>query len=427
MKKLVSLAMAALLVAVAGCSGGGQSATPSDGQKSGAATGEKVTLTYALWDKNQMPAMEEIAKKFHEANPNVDIKIELTPNKQYWTKMEAAATGGTLPDVFWINGPRIIKYAANDVLLPLDEQIKADGVDLGNYPKALVDLYTYDGKTFALPKDFDTIGLWYNKKLFDDAKVSYPDETWDWNKLKEAAKKLTDEKKGIWGIAAAPYGQDNYYNTIFQAGGSVISEDRKSSGFDKPETIEGLKLWVDMINDKVSPSAAQMSETESTQLFESGKVAMVYSGSWMASAFNGNEYTKDKVDVAYLPKGKENTSVIHGLGNVIAANTKHPKEAWEFVKYLGSKEAAEIQASKGAAIPAFNGTQDTWVKSMPNFNLKIFIDQAANAKAYPISKDTAKWAKLETDYMTKAWAGQMSVEDAAKELAQKMNELLAQE
>lgn len=426
MKKLVSIAMAALLVAVAGCSGGGQSSAP-DGTTDSAASGEKVTLTYALWDKNQMPAIEEMAKKFNEKNPNVDIKIELTPNKQYWTKMEAAATGGTLPDIFWINGPRIIKYADNDMLLPITDQIKADGIDLNNYPKALVDLYTYDGQNYALPKDFDTIGLWYNKKLFDDAKVPYPDETWDWNKLKEVAKQLTDEKKGVWGIAAPPYGQDGFYNTIYQNGGYIISEDKKTSGYDKPETIEGLKFWTDLINEKASPTAAQLSETEATQLFESGKIAMMYNGSWMASAFHKNEYTKDKVDVTYLPKGKENTSVIHGLGNVISANTKHPKEAWEFVKFLGSKEGAEILAKSGAAIPAFNGTQDTWVQSMPNFHLKIFIDQAATAKPYPISKDTAKWAKLETELMTKAWAGQMSVEDASKELAQKMNEMLSQE
>lgn len=427
MKKLVSIAMAALLVAVAGCSGGGPSSAPAGTTGQPAASGEKVTLTYAMWDKNQMPAIEEMAKKFNEKNPNVEIKIELTPNKQYWTKMEAAATGGTLPDIFWINGPRIIKYAANDMLLPITDQIKADGVDLNNYPKALVDLYTYDGQNYALPKDFDTIGLWYNKKLFDEAKVPYPDETWDWNKLKEAAKQLTDEKKGVWGIAAPPYSQDGFYNTIYQSGGFIISEDKKTSGYDKPETIEGLKFWTDLINEKVSPTAAQMSETEATQLFESGKVAMMYNGSWMASAFSKNEYTKDKVDVTYLPKGKENTSVIHGLGNVISANTKHPKEAWEFVKFLGSKEGAEILAKSGAAIPAFNGTQDVWVQSMPNFNLKIFIDQAAVAKPYPISKDTAKWAKLETELMTKAWAGQMSVEDASKELAQKMNEMLSQE
>ncbi|AWX55182.1 sugar ABC transporter substrate-binding protein [Brevibacillus brevis] len=426
MKKLVSIAMAALLVAVAGCSGGGQSSAPA-GTTDSAASGEKVTLTYALWDKNQMPAIEEMAKKFNEKNPNVDIKIELTPNKQYWTKMEAAATGGTLPDIFWINGPRIIKYADNDMLLPITDQIKADGIDLNNYPKALVDLYTYDGQNYALPKDFDTIGLWYNKKLFDDAKVPYPDETWDWNKLKEVAKQLTDEKKGVWGIAAPPYGQDGFYNTIYQNGGYIISEDKKTSGYDKPETIEGLKFWTDLISEKASPTAAQLSETEATQLFESGKIAMMYNGSWMASAFHKNEYTKDKVDVTYLPKGKENTSVIHGLGNVISANTKHPKEAWEFVKFLGSKEGAEILAKSGAAIPAFNGTQDTWVQSMPNFQLKIFIDQAAAAKPYPISKDTAKWAKLETELMTKAWAGQMSVEDASKELAQKMNEMLSQE
>ncbi|MEJ8548313.1 ABC transporter substrate-binding protein [Brevibacillus borstelensis] len=431
MKKWVSAAMAALMVAVAGCSGGGSDTAPNGGStanQSGSATsGEKVTLTYGVWDKNQMPAMEEIAKTFTQAYPNIEVKIELTPHKQYFTKMDAAATGDSLPDVFWMNGPNIVKYASNGMLLPLDDKITADGVDMNNYPKALVDLYTVDGVRYGFPKDYDTIGLWYNKKLFDEAKVAYPDETWDWTKLREAAKKLTDPQKGVYGIAARPWGQENFYNTIVQSGGYVISEDKKTAGFDKPETIEGIKFWVDLINEKVSPTVAQMEETDASQLFESGKLAMLYDGAWMASQFAQNEYTKDKVDVAVLPKGKEATSVIHGLANVIAANTKHPNEAWTFVKYLGSKEAAEIQAKAGAAIPAFNGTQELWVKSIPQFNLKVYIDQAAAAKPYPVSKETSKWVQLEKEYMTKAFTGEMNVEEAAKALAAKMNELLAQE
>jgi multiple sugar transport system substrate-binding protein len=438
MKKWVSVTIAALLMAVAGCSSQTQDAGQNAGNnaaagtlaanQSGSATsGEKVTLSYGVWDKNQMPAMEEIVKTFSQSHPNIEVKVELTPYKQYFTKMDAAATGGSLPDVFWMNGPNIAKYASNDMLLPLDEKIAADGVDMGNYPKALVDLYTVDGKPYGLPKDFDTIGLWYNKKMFDEAKIPYPDATWDLNKLREAAQKLTDPNKGVWGIAARQYSQENYYNTILQNGGFIISEDKKTSGYDKPEAIAGLKFWVDLIKDKISPTAAQMDETSASQLFESGKLAMLYDGAWMVSEFNENEYTKDKVDVAPLPKGKEDTSVIHGLANVVAAGTKHPNEAWEFVKFLGSKEAAEIQASKGAAIPAFNGTQETWIKSVPSFNLKVFIDQAAKAKAYPVSKDTSKWVQAESDYLTKAWSGELSIEDAAKQLAAKMNELLAQE
>jgi len=428
-KRLAGIAMSLAMVLSACSGGGGNSSAPDSSAKNeSAASGEKVTLTYGIWDKNQQPAMEEIVKKFEESHPSVDVKIELTPYKQYFTKLETAATGGSLPDVFWMNGSHIIKYGSNDMLLPLNDLIRADGVDLGNYPKALVDLYTVDGVAYGLPKDFDTIGLWYNKKLFDEANIPYPDGTWDWNKLKETAKKLTNPAKGVWGFAGnLGDEQATYYNTIFQNGGYVIAEDKKSSGFDKPETIGGLQFWSDMIKEKVSPTFAQMTETSPANLFESGKLAMITDGAWMASEFSENEYTRDKVDVAPLPKGKENTSVIHGLSNVIAANTKHPKEAWEFVKFLGSKEAAEIQASKAAAIPAFNGTQDAWVKSRPNLNLQVFIDQAATAKPYPVSKDTSKWATVSAETLGKAWAGEISVEDAAKEIAKKMNELLAQE
>ncbi|MET3287836.1 UNVERIFIED_CONTAM: multiple sugar transport system substrate-binding protein [Brevibacillus sp. OAP136] len=432
-KKLLSISMVAALMALAGCSGqsaGNTAPTTDNNAQAGnqaAASGEKVDLTYAVWDKNQLPAMEEIAKKFNESHGNINVKVELTPYKQYFTKMDAAAQGDSLPDVFWMNGPNIVKYASNDMLLPLDDQIKADGVDLNNYPKALVDIYTVDGKTYGLPKDFDTIGLWYNKKMFDDAKIPYPDASWDWAKLKEAAAKLTDKNKGVWGFASRPWGQENFYNVIAQNGGFVISDDKKTSGYDKPETIQALNFLVDFIKDGTSPTAQQMDETSAPQLFESGKLAMLYDGAWMVSEFAQNDYTKDKVNVAVLPKGKENTSVIHGLANVVAAKTKHPKEAWEFVKYLGGKDAAEIQASKGAAIPALNGTQDAFIKSNPNFDLKIFVDQAATAKPYPISKNTSKWVQAETEYMTKAWSGEMTVDAAAKELAQKMNEMLSQE
>ena len=96
-----------------------------------------------------------------------------------------------------------------------------------------------------------------------------------------------------------------------------------------------------------------MTDTEPVSLFESGRVAMYFTGSWNAIRFANNEYTKDRVDVAVLPKGKERAVIIHGLSNVIAANTKHPEEAWKFVEFLGSREAMEIQAKTGTVIPAY--------------------------------------------------------------------------
>jgi multiple sugar transport system substrate-binding protein len=421
MKKLWTLGCLCILFAVllTAC-GGGEAASSGNAN-------QPVTLRYMIWDQNQAPAMNEIITEFKKTHANIDVKVDVTPYDQYWTKLETAVTGGSAGDVFWMNGPNIVKYASNDVLLPIDDQIGADKVDLKNYPNALVALYTVNGKHYALPKDFDTVGLWYNKPLFDAAGVKYPDESWNWQTLRDAAKKLTNASKGVWGIAAPLRDQTGFYNTIPQNGGSVISDDKKSSGLDKPEAIGGIQFWTDLIKDKSSPTLAQMTDTTPESMFESGKIAMLYGGSWASTEFAKNEYTKDKVDVAVLPQGKERATVIHGLGNVISANTKNPKEAWEFVKFLGSKEAADIQAKTGTVIPAYTGTQDSWVKSTPNFHLQVFIDELAYAKPYPVSKNTAAWNDAMMKMFIPAWSGQQSVEAGSKAVAQKMNQLLADE
>src|SRR5947209_3157831 len=418
MKKLISLSSIVLLLALVltACGGGGSSSS-----------GQNVTLRYSIWDTNQAPAMQQIAAEFKKTHPNINVQVQVTPFTEYWTKLETAATGGSAPDIFWMNGPNLIKYASNNVLLPLDDKISADKVDLSNYPPSLVALYTYNGKHYALAKDFDTVALWYNKKLFDAAGLKYPDASWNWNTLRDAARKLTNPSKGVWGIAAQQANQEGYYNTIPQNGGYVISNDKKSSGYDKPATIGGLQFWINLIQDKSSPTLAQMTDTPPISLFESGKVAMLYAGSWNAIEFAHNEYTKDKVDVAVLPQGKQRATVIHGLGNVIFANTPHPQEAWEFVKFLGSKQAADIQAKTGTVIPAYNGSQVNWVKAYPNFHVQVYIDELAYAVPFPISKNTAAWEDVESKVLNQVWAGQMSVDKGAKQLAQQMNQILAQE
>ncbi len=426
MKKWTGLSALLLLfsMTLSACSSG---STSSDATAESTTSTEKVTLTYGMWDKNYQPAMEKIIDTFEQSHPNISVNIQLTPFDQYWNKLNVAATGDSLPDVFWMNGPNALKYISNDILMPLDDLTQKGDIQVSNFPGGLVDLYKYNNSQYGIPFEMSTIGLWYNKTLFKNANVAVPDDTWDWDKVKEAAAKLTDKNKGIWGIGAQQKNQQGYYDTILQAGGYIISPDKKKSGYDLPASIEGLEYWTDFIKAGDSPTAAQMSQTDPVKLFESGKLAMLYDGSWDVGEYANNEYTKANVNVAKLPKGKEDTQVIHGAANVISAKTAHPQEAQQFLTYLSSKEANEIFASFGSGIPAFNGTQSAWVKSVPEFNLQVFIDAATTAKPYPVSKDTAAWLALEDEYFTKAWYGQMSVADAAKEVASKMNDILAKE
>lgn len=399
---------AALLLSTAACGGGAGSGD------------EKVQLSYRIWDKNQLPAMQRIVDRFQATHPNIKVAIQLTASQEFWTKMQADATGGSAPDVFWMNGPHAQLYASNGILLPLK-------VNLSDYPEALSRIYNYQGTQYGVPKDFDTVGLWYNKKLFDAAKIKYPDDTWTWQSVAQAARKLTDASKGVYGILAPPFGQENYYDTIFQAGGQVISPDGKSSGYDQPATISGLRFWTDLMKAGVSPSLKSMTDTFPAQLFESGKIGMYYAGSWNAVEFAKNPTIKDDIDVTVLPQGTKRAVVIHGLANVAYAKTKHPKEATEFLTFLGSKEAADIQAETGTVIPAFNGTQDAWVKSMPQYHLSAFLDQLAYAVPFPTSKNTDAWQTQEPTILGPAWSGDKDVESAAKELAAAMNTALGKE
>src|SRR5215467_68132 len=413
---LSALTVAALSAGLAACS----SDKPSDDPNA------KVTLSYAVWDKNQVPIMQELASTFTASHPNITVKVELTPWDQYWTKLKASVSGGAAPDVFWMNGPNFQLYAGNGVIKPLDDQITKDNVDLTKYPKSLVDLYTFQGKHYGLPKDLDRVAVWYNKSLFDAAKVAYPSNNWTWADFNTTAAKLTNPAKGQYGIAANLSGQEYFYDTIYQAGGNVISADGKKSGYNDPATIQGLKFWTDLIQKKISPDMKTMTDTTPLQLFESGKTAMYWGGSWDVSEFAGNDYTKDKVNVAPLPAGVKQATIIHGLANVVSAKTAHPTQAWQFVQFLGSKDAADILGKKGP-IPAYNGTQGNWVAAHPEFNLQTFLDEITYAVPYPVSQNTAAWNDEEIKDLTLAWSGQESVDAAATKLATAMNALLAKE
>ncbi|WP_096436808.1 ABC transporter substrate-binding protein [Alteribacter populi] len=421
MKKLCFL-FAGVLLLVAGCS---QESEETSGSES---TNEDVTLSYMVWDLDQMPALEQIIEEFNTEFPHISIELENTPFSQYWDSLEIAGTGQSLPDVFWMNGPNVKLFAENDMLLPISERVEEDSYDLSPYPEALLELYNVNENQYAIPKDYDTIGLWYNKELFDETSIDYPDESWDWDSLIAAAQKLTNVDEGVYGIAAHLNSQSGFYNTIYQAGGYVIDTENNTAGHNTNEGIEGIKFWVDLIHKyEVSPSIQQMTDNPPTSMFESGNVAMFVSGSWFAPVFATNEYTKDRVDVAQLPSGKEKSTIIHGLGNVISSHTEHPDEAWEFLKFLGSERAAEIQAESGTVIPAYEGIETKWVESLPNFNAQAFIDQLDYAEPLPNSLQTRTWQQIELDYLNKAWTGEVEVEELVDEMVNEIEEILANE
>ncbi len=441
-KKIVSTLLCTAMLAsiLAGCGSKNTSDTAGESKAEESATeetaasqeetasdGEQVTLSYAVWDSNQAKLIQTLADEFEEANPNIKIDIQVNGWSDYWTALEAAGTGGSLPDTFWMHSNNIYYYGSNDQLLDLTDYIaKSDLVDLSNYPQGLDDIYNIDGKQYAIPKDYDTIALWYNKTLFDEAGISYPDETWTWDDLKEAAKKLTKDDGSQYGFCAGLHNQEGYYNFVYQNGGEIITAD-KTSGYDEEATIAGIEEYFSYVAEGLSPEIYD--DQARAEAIENGLCAMGLFGSWNLSGFASTDFMTENFDCAVLPSSNDGTraSIFNGLGNAIAATTEHPDEAWKWVEFLSSKQGQEEQASLGIAISAYNGTADKFSEAYPMFNTQCYIDMVDYAQIRPYSNQTSVWEDKAYELLKDAYAGKEDVKTACENTAAMMNEALEAE
>ncbi len=389
---------------------------------------EKVTISYACWDSNQAKLIQQIADEFEKENPNIKIDIQVNGWDDYWTGLEAAGTGGSLPDTFWMHSNNIYYYGSNDQLLDLTDYIeKSDKVDLENYPEGLNEIYNIDGKQYAIPKDYDTIALWYNKTLFDEAGLAYPDDTWTWDTMKEAARKLTKDDGSQYGFCAGLHNQEGYYNFVYQNGGKIISEDRKESGYNDEKTIQGIEEYFSYVKEGLSPEIYD--DQARAEAMQNGLCAMGLFGSWNLSGFAATDFMKDNFDCAVLPSANDGgrATIFNGLGNAIAATTKHPDEAWKWVEYLSSKEGQERQADLGIAISAYNGTADQFAAAYPMFQAKCYMDMIGDAQIRPYSNQTSIWEDKAYEMLKNAYAGKEDVKAACEATAEMMNEALKAE
>ncbi len=276
MKKLMALAMAGMMaLSLAACGGGSSSASPSGNGNSGAAPSNSLTIN--IWDSNQQAGLQEIVDEW-SAESGISAKIEVVDWDNYWTLLEAGASGGTMPDVFWMHSNTAQMYMENDLLLDLDDYIANDeSMDMSKFYQGIVQLYTRsDGKVFALPKDHDTICLLYNKAIFDQYGVDYPTADWTWEDMYEAAKKITEASKGdVYGMAMnTSNNQDGWYNLIYDYGAEVITEDHKGTTIGSPEGKAGMEMVRKLLS--VGAPQAVVAETGTDSLFQSGKCAMIF-------------------------------------------------------------------------------------------------------------------------------------------------------
>ncbi|SCG37753.1 ABC transporter substrate-binding protein [Micromonospora coxensis] len=419
--KLITVAVvAALGLTATGCSS--SSDTKSDGP---------VTLTYAMWQQDQVAAFEKIFAEFTRQNPEISVKIQLTPFAQYFAKRQNEAANGTLPDVFWLNPYHFPLYASEGVIAPIDEKVSRSGFDLDAIPEGMRSMYSWDGKLYSLPNNRTVIVVYYNKDLFAKAKLPEPKPSWTWQEFQDTARKLTDPEAGVYGTAVSlDQGHVGVQTTIPQAGGYVLSPDKSKTGFGDPKTVAGVRYLTDMIANGSAPKLSTTAQTDMNSLFFSSKVAMLYQGSWFANAYSQSDLAKaGKIGVVTVPHGPAgNATPGSSLGNVMPAKAKHPEQSYKLIEFLGSKAAAEIYSQEGVGLTAYRETDQNYVgKFTKVFDLTPVTEAVKVANPLPASLNSSVWLKQLVDDLTPAFEQKQSAEQACAKLATDMQGALDQE
>ena len=400
-----TLLASAMVVGLAACGGG--SSSSSGGTASTGSGGTKPSaggsLTINIWDSNQQAGLQEIVDDWSKTS-GVSAKIEVVDWDNYWTLLEAGASGGTMPDVFWMHSNTVQKYMENDILLDLTDYVAKDSsIDMSKYYEGVVELYTRksDGKTFALPKDHDTIALLYNKAIFDKYGVSYPTEEWTWEDMYEAAKKITEESKGeVYGMSMnTSNNQDGWYNLIYSYGGKVITDDHKGTTIGSAESKAGMEMMRKLLS--VGAPQSVVAETGTDSLFMSSKCAMITQGSWMINTFykaeNHADYYWSLLPYADLNgNGKcekeERWSAYNGLGWAACAKTKNPDACYSLIAYLCSEAGQKKQAELGVTMGGMKGISDSFSGAFKGMDVSAFI-KAEDYSLYfrPYTRNTTVW------------------------------------
>ena len=401
--RMIAAALAlTLLLSVTGCSS-------SDG---------KTHLTFQIWDIAQRDGMQAMCDAYTAQHPDVVIEVQVTSWSEYWTKLEAAAESNTMPDIYWMHTDQILYYADFGILADLTDLYDAEDPNFyaDHYSEiSLSNASGTDGKLYGVPKDKDNVLLVYNKEMFDAAGVAYPDESWTWDDM-EAASAQIYQKTGKYGYMAYSDEQLGYWNFVYQNGGYILDENNVYAGYTQPATAEAIKYYVGLQQNDWCPNQAYFAETTPGTAFFSEQGAMFLEGNWnLLNELKNYPEMVGKWDIAVLPKcpnpvsGDGRATISNGLCYSTAARGKHLEVVKDVLRFFGSEEGQRIQGESGAAIPAYNGLEDTWSTVFQQFDYMIDVqkcyDQFDYVVQYINNATRRKWKSTVADEMVRIYNG----------------------
>ena len=304
------------------------------------------TIRYSTWgSETEKQINEAIIAAFEEENPGCTVELEYIPSK-YTEKIDTMFVGGDAPDVIYGHPHYFVSWAANDLLMNLDDMFEAerDFFYDEKFATHMYEMFKYDDHHIATVNGHDTFLLFYNKTLFDEAGVPYPTDAWTWEDFLNAGRKLTCDTDSGKQYAIS---FSEIQPIIFSYGGDYFDsmDNPTQVVYKSDETIAALQFVQDCIKEGIAPNTTSSDQLGGT--FATGKFAMEISGAW--SVANYANIDAFEWDVAQVPlrAGYPRRTAAFVAGYAVNDQTKNPELAKAFAKYFQSDRAQELLGSLG--------------------------------------------------------------------------------
>ncbi|ONK12232.1 sugar ABC transporter substrate-binding protein [Streptomyces sp. MP131-18] len=418
------------------------------------ADGGSETVTYWLWDANQQPAYQRCADDFEAAHPDIDIEIEQRGWDNYWTGLTLGFVSESAPDVFTDHLSRYPEYVTRDLLLPLDAYVERDELPLGIYEEGLADLWIgEDGHRYGLPKDWDAVGLFYNKDMTEAAGLTEEQLnglTWnpeDGGTYEDVIARLTVDDNGVrgdepgfdknnvrtyglWLEMPVDYNHGQTQWSMYAVANGWQATDRNPWGtafnYDDPAFQETIAWWKGLVDKGYMPSLAAQTGLESPDQLAAGNAALITHGSWMTSSIFG--YEGLNAGIAPTPVGPTGSraSMFNGLADSIWAGTDSPEASWQWVSYLASPACQRVVGEHQVVFPAITEAWETAQEEFAEDGIDVspFTDHVEDGTTFlfPITGNAGDIAALMVPALEAVMSGRAPV-DSLTGVNEEINDL----
>lgn len=386
-------------------------------------------LTFlAYGDVLDQAAYQNLIAAFEAQQSGVKVNLVLIPDQRdYDTRLVTDFTAATPPDVALISYRRIERFSVRHLLEPLGGYLAASTVISANafYPAALLPFQGPNGP-WCLPQSADTLVVYYNRTLFDQAGVAYPTERWTWEDFVSTAQALTRDTNGdgmtdVFGAGWKP-ALTRVAPLVWQGGGLMVNRRLfpREIALNQPEALRGLRWYTNLQNElHVAPDAVANASEALDARFVNGRLAMwVETRRVTAQLRAGATFAWD---VAPLPRNRgRHTNLLLADGYCIAAQSPNKAAAWAFVEFATSPAGQTLLAQTGRWVPSLPSVAESPMFLDPALapaHADRFLTNLADAQTLPILEN---WVNIETladNALERAFYGQITIDEAMNDLA----------